>query len=297
MLGFLRNFVGIKTDNAVQAGVEALVRWDPQGASEAELRTMEQHLDELGQQVAAARQDYDREQQEAEQIEALSRQRMAAAEQLQGQIATEADPARRALLERSLETLVTMLEQMTPEVEREKKDVADAKDFLETLANAYAEAGGKLKNARSELDRARRDMMRAGQQRETAERQADASRQAAGLTRSTSSLNVALQAMHEAAQRDLASADASTAKAKLLRPTRLEQDDPNIAAALAAAAGKAPAPQNSVSGSPRCGRGPRDSSGCMPLCVWCSWKRRRSSAVVVSGERPMKAANNRTWRT
>ena len=98
MLGFLRNFVGIKTDNAVQAGVEALVRWDPQGASEAELRTMEQHLDELGQQVAAARQDYDRERQEAEQIEALSRQRMAAAEQLQGQIATEADPARRALL-------------------------------------------------------------------------------------------------------------------------------------------------------------------------------------------------------
>jgi len=244
MLAFLRNFAGVKTDNAVQAGVEALVRWDPEGASEAELRTMERHLDDLGRQVAMARQAYDKERREAEQIEALSRQRMAAAEQLQGQIATEADPARRALLERSLETLVTMLEQMTPEVEREKKDVADAKDFLETLANAYAEAGGKLKNARSELDRARRDMMRAGQQRETAERQADASRQAAGLTRSTSSLNVALQAMHEAAQRDLASADASTAKAKLLRPTRLEQDDPNIAAALAAAAGKAPAPQN-----------------------------------------------------
>jgi hypothetical protein len=37
--------------------------------------------------------------------------------------------------------------------------------------------------------------------------------------------------------------------------------------------------------------------GCMPLCVWCSWKRRRSSAVAVSGERPMKAANARTFRT
>jgi len=36
--------------------------------------------------------------------------------------------------------------------------------------------------------------------------------------------------------------------------------------------------------------------GCMPLCVWCSWKRRRSSAVAVSGERPMKAANARTLR-
>jgi DNA repair exonuclease SbcCD ATPase subunit len=244
MLGFLRNFVGVKADNAVQTGVEALVRWDPEGASEAELRTMEQHLDELGQQVALARQAYDRERQEAEQIEALSRQRMAAAEQLQGQIAAESDPARRASLERSLETLVTMLEQMAPEVEREKKDAADAKDFLETLENAYAEAGGKLKTARSELDRARRDMARAGQQRETAERQAEAARQAAGLTQSTGSLNVALKAMHEAAQRDLASADAAMAKAKLLRPTRPEQDDPNIAAAMQAAAGKSPAPQS-----------------------------------------------------
>ena len=52
MLGFLRNFAGVKADNAVQAGVEALVRWDPEGASEAELRTMEQHLDDLGRQVA-----------------------------------------------------------------------------------------------------------------------------------------------------------------------------------------------------------------------------------------------------
>jgi hypothetical protein len=34
----------------------------------------------------------------------------------------------------------------------------------------------------------------------------------------------------------------------------------------------------------------------MPVCVWCSWKRRRSSAVAVSGERPMNAAKARTYR-
>jgi chromosome segregation ATPase len=244
MLAFLRNFAGVKADNAVQTGIEALVRWDPEGASEAELRTMEQHLDDLGRQVAMARQAYDRERREAEQIEALSRQRMAAAEQLQGQIAAEGDPARRTSLERSLETLVMMLEEMAPEIDREKQDAADAKDFLDMLENAYAQTGGKLKHARSELERARRDMARAGQQRQTAEQQANAARQAAGLTRSTSSLNVALKAMQDAAQRDLASADAAMAKTKLLRPTRPEQDDPNIAAAMAAAAGKSPVPQS-----------------------------------------------------
>ena len=244
MLAFISNLVGVKADRAVQAGVEALVRWDPESASEAELRTMEQHLDDLGRQVAAARQAYDRERREAEAIEALSRQRMAAAELLQGQIAAEGDPARRAGLERSLETLVSMLEQMAPELQREKQDAADAKDFLEMLEKTYAEAGGKLKQARSALERARRDMARAGQQRQSAEQQAEAARRAAGLSQATSSVTIALKAMQEAAARDLASADAAMAKAKLLRPTRPEQEDPNIAAALAAAAGKSTAPKS-----------------------------------------------------
>jgi len=60
----------------------------------------------------------------------------------------------------------------------------------------------------------------------------------------TSSMTVALKALHEAAAKDLASADAATAKAKLLRPTQPEHDDPNIAAALAAVSGKSPAPQS-----------------------------------------------------
>jgi hypothetical protein len=37
--------------------------------------------------------------------------------------------------------------------------------------------------------------------------------------------------------------------------------------------------------------------GCMPVSVWCSWKRRTSSTVAVSGERPRKAANVLTCRT
>jgi chromosome segregation ATPase len=244
MLSFIGNLIGVKATNAVQAGVEALVRWDPQSASEAELRTMEQHLDDLGLQVATARQSYDREQKEAEAIQTLLHQRMVAAEQLEKQIAAETDLTHKAGLERSLGTLVTMLEQMTPEVEREQKDAADAKDFLETLEKTYVEAGGKLRQGRSELERARRDMARAGQQRQVAEQQAEAARRAAGLTSATSSMTVALKAMHEAAQKDLASADAAMAKAKLLHPTQPEQDDPNIAAALAAAAGTSPAPQS-----------------------------------------------------
>ncbi len=239
MLAFMKNLVGVKMDKAAAAGVEALVRWDPKSASEAEMRTMEQRLDDLGREVALARQSYDKEKREADAIQELSHQRMAAAEQLQRQMDAESDG-----LEKSLGTLVSMLEQMTPEIEREKSEAADAKDYLTMLEQTYAEAGGKLKSARSELERAQRDMARAAQQREQADRQAESARRAAGLASQTSSLTVALKAMQDAAAKDLASADAQMSKARLLRPTRPEQEDPNIAAALAAAAGKPLAPQS-----------------------------------------------------
>lgn len=242
VLRFMSNLIGVKTNQAVTAGVEALIRWDPKSATEAELRTMEQHLDDLGRQVAQARQSFDREQHEADTIQSLSTQRMAAAEQLQSQANAATDPAQKTGLEKSLNTLVGMLEQMAPEVDREKQDAVDAKAFLEMLEGAYADAGGKLKSARSELERAHRDMARAAQQNQTAQQQAEAARRAAGLTQTTSSLTVALKAMQEVAARDLVSADAATAKARLLRPSKPEEDDANISAALAAASGKPLAP-------------------------------------------------------
>jgi phage shock protein A len=242
MFNFIRNLVGVKTDRAVNNAIEAIVRWDPKSATEAELRTMEQNLDQLGLQVAEARAAYDREKKEADQIQALSQQRMAAAEQLQARLTGEADPAGKAALEKSLATLVGMLEQMAPEVERERQDVVDAESFLRSLEETYQQAGLKLRTARADLTRAERDMTRAEQQREAADRRAEAARQAAGLASASSGLSVALKAMQDNAARNLAQAEAANAKATMLRPTKPEQEDPNIAAAMAAASGKGPAP-------------------------------------------------------
>ncbi|HEY0418827.1 MAG TPA: hypothetical protein VGC80_04845, partial [Acetobacteraceae bacterium] len=60
----------------------------------------------------------------------------------------------------------------------------------------------------------------------------------------TSGLTVALKAMQDNAARNLAQAEAANAKARLLTPSRPEQDDPNIAAAMAAASGRGEAPTN-----------------------------------------------------
>ncbi len=247
MLSFMRNLVGVKTDQAVRSAVETLVQWDPKSATEAELRTMEEHLDRLGRQVAEARMAYDREKKEADAIAQLSRQRLTAAEHLQRQIDGENEPARKAAFEKSLETLVGLLEQMAPEVDREAQDATDAEEFLRMLEQTYANAGEKLKMARSELSRAERDMARAAQQRSIAEQRAEAARQAAGLSSATSGLGMALKAMQDNAARELSAADAANAKARLLKPTRPEEDDPNIKAALQAATGALPAPTNLAS--------------------------------------------------
>jgi DNA repair exonuclease SbcCD ATPase subunit len=177
-------------------------------------------------------------------IKGLLQQRMAAAEQLERQRAIEPTPERKAALEKSLTTLVGMLEEMTPDVEREAQDATEAQEFLATLEKTYADAGAKLRAARSQLERAHRDMGRATQRREVAERQAEAARQAAGLSHTTNSLNVALKAMQDAAEKDLMAAEAASAKARLLEPTKPEQDDPNIVAALASASGASPLPQS-----------------------------------------------------
>lgn len=246
MFAFIKNLIGVKTDQAIKNSVEALVRWDPKAATEAELRTMEQNLDQLGREVAQARIALDKERKEADAIVALYNQRLAAAEHLGAQAAAETDPAKKAEIEKSLTTLLDMLEQMAPEIEREKQDAIEAQDFLTMLEGTYAEAGTKLRSARAELERAQRDLSRAEHQRNLADRQAEAARRAAGLAASTDSLGTALKAMKESAEKEKIAADSQLAKAKLLSVGKTEQEDPNIAAALAAASGKTTAAKGDV---------------------------------------------------
>jgi hypothetical protein len=133
-------------------------------------------------------------------------------------------------------------------------------------------------------------MGRAAQQRDAAERRAEAARQAAGLTHATSGLSVALKAMRENADRDLAQAESANAKAKLLAPTRPEKDDPHIAAAMNAVTGSG-APQGSLSDRwPRCAGGAATRRACR--------RRRRSEQRPRTAPRgsPFVVKDRSGWR-
>ena len=236
-MGFFSAFAGVKADQAVNGAKLAIMNLDFKGGSAAELRDMEGKLDAFGLKVSEAAQTLARETQEYEAIHRISDQKMAAAELLQRQINAETDPARRASLEASLAKLVGELEQLAPDVERERQDMVTAKAFLDELQGVYDQKGAELRSAKAELERGQQDMQRAAQQRETAERRAQMAREVSGLAGATNHISTALDVMRAAAAKDRRVAEAAAAKARVLAPVRTE-DDPHIAAAMAAVSGK-----------------------------------------------------------
>lgn len=229
-MSFFKNYGIEKAKSLANALSEAIVKFDPEGATEAAIGEIEEKFDNLNVAFSKAKQVWDKENKEAETILALYNQRLAAADYLQ------ADPGKTA----ALNQLISALEEMLPDIEREKQEADDAKqdmDQLDDLVKQYAE---KLKSARHTVEKAKKDMQRAEFQKERAKEIADAAAMAAGLSKSTTGLSSALDHMNKLAEQAKAEADAANRKARLLQPTSIDEHA-DIKAAMAAVSGNSPA--------------------------------------------------------
>ena len=241
LLPFVRNFIGVKGDNAAAGLVKAMVQLDPESATIADLRTMEQDLDKAGGMIAKLRADLAHEQIEYDSIGGQYHELMAAAELLQKRIADPGTPeAQRQSLNASLASLVQRVEHMAPELDRDKKDVESTRALLSEAEAVYQQKAEALTNAKKNLDSARHDLQHA---RIEEERSAERARQAAsvaGLARSpTSGLTVALNVMQQSAQEARQRAEAMNMKAQALGHLKEATADQNVAAALAEVRGTA----------------------------------------------------------
>ena len=70
MLSFLARFGKVKVGQISQSITEAIVRFDPETASEAQIAEFESQLNELTTKVATLRREYDKEQKEADAAQA-----------------------------------------------------------------------------------------------------------------------------------------------------------------------------------------------------------------------------------
>ncbi len=237
---FFGNFISAKGNQAVRSAIEAIVRFDPKGASEADLRTMEQHLDAIGKKVSEARTDYEREKKEADKFRGELAQMVAAVDVLKRRVDAASDPAEKERLTGSLRTLVERAKSFKVDTQAEIEDETNTKLALDELLAAYQAAGTKLRDARAELQRAQREMEAAGRRKDAAEARAQTARETAGLVGARDSVDTALKAMRDATARSKAEAATLDDKAKVLTPTDPLKDDPEVAAALREASGAKP---------------------------------------------------------
>jgi chromosome segregation ATPase len=244
---FIGNLFKKHAENAVTSVQQFLVTIDPETATEAQIAEFSDQLRKASEELASARAEYQKENKEAEEIAALYNKRLQAATILEQQLSEAVDPAQKDSLSASLEKIITMLEQMKPDVDREQQMAEEAKQMMNELTVFVEESAATLKDARVRLDHAKSEMRMAELEKERAEKRARTAEVLIGIKKGSGTFNVALDAMQKKADQSKIQADAANTRSKLLTPTKPEQDDANIAAALAKASGKPVAESSSIS--------------------------------------------------
>src|SRR6516162_2591661 len=240
LLSFTKCFIGAGGEQAAAALTTAMVKMSPEGATAAELKKMEQDLDAAGQLISQLQRELTDERHAYDSINARYTQMMGAAENLQHQI--DAASFLKDPLQASLATLVAQIEEMVPELDQDKKDIDSTQALLTEAEVAYQAKATALREAKAKLTRAKNDMAHAAVEEQRAAWRAETARVVAGLSSgsgsgSGSGINIAVDAMTQTAQATRDRAATLDMKAKALSGAKVAEEDPNIAAAMAAAAG------------------------------------------------------------
>ena len=239
---FLRNFLGAKGHEATDGLTKALVRLDPDAASQADLATMEQDLDRAGLAIQKLRADLTHEQAEFDHVSQQYHELMGAAELLQKKADDPATPEdQRASVKTSLVSLLDRIEHLAPELDRDKQDVDSTQALLSEAEQAYQDKAHALAEAKKNLDRAHHDLQHATLEEQRAHDRAQQAEVVAGLRSSPESkLTIALNTMQQSAADARQRAAATDMKAKALSGAGQAAEDSNVAAALAEVRGSTP---------------------------------------------------------
>jgi chromosome segregation ATPase len=235
LLPFMKNFIGAGGQAAAQGLTATLVKLSPETATAAELKTMEDDLDNAGRLIGRLRTELQTEQHEFDRINGQYTQLMGAAEVLQKQIDDPAtNDTKRTSLTASLAGLLDKIEHMAPELEQERHDVEATRTLLADAETAYQKKAKALTTAKGNLDRARHDMQHAAIEEDRSRQRADTAAAVAGLRpQPNGHLNVALNAMQQTAAQARERAAANDLKATALKGATDSGEDPNVKAAIA----------------------------------------------------------------
>ena len=234
----IKQYLGVKMDQVQDSAVTTLVKLATDSAIEAEIRRLEQELDKTTNNYVVAKREYDREQKEADVANSNYNRMLAAAEDLDGQAkAAEAEGKPDAAnIRASLDKLLTRLEELRPEVEREVEESKQAKAYMEQLEQYLGTLKKELQNYKGEVDKAKRGMQSAELQAKMAQTMEEQAMKIAGLQQRSSSLKIVLNKINQQTEESMDRAAKAKIKTEMFT-TKKEEEDPLVAAAMEKASG------------------------------------------------------------
>jgi chromosome segregation ATPase len=237
-MAFSLNYLRTKLNDAQKALTEAVVAWDPEGATEAQIAEYSEKVDELARVASKAQRELEEDKNKATVARQAFELKRKAAGILSGKIdaTTEGDTAKAQTLETSLNSLVDELETLKAEVADLEAMAADSEAYYNERVAKHALGVDKLKKARSALAQAVREQQRAKDFRERQEERKAEANAAAGVSDDLDTVDIALNAMKRNSAKDREAANAARMTADALSTGTAA--DAEIAVALAEAAGE-----------------------------------------------------------
>lgn len=233
---FLKHYGAGKANEVLEDFTAAVVAFDPEMASKAQIAMMEAELHKLGRRLAEAEAEVQREHRETAALRKTYQEYLQAAQVLESKLAESEGGQNHVEIETSLAKAINKLERLKPEMEREEQEDQEVETWRAELRQSFEALGRKLRHAQGELASARRQMDMARLQKERAEEQDRRAQEASGITGSISALSVALDTMNQQTAKLRAETETLQLKAGLFQTEQLESD-PHIAAALNTARG------------------------------------------------------------
>lgn len=240
---FLKHYGMTKANGLLDDFASAVVAFDPETASQAQVKMMEVELGKLGERLAEAENELHREHQETLDLKQAYEQHLQAAQILERKLSGTENTAP---AEAALSKVLDKLERMKPEIEREEREDSEVEAWRGELRQAFESLAKKIRDAQVGLKTAHRQMEVAQLQKDRAEEHDRRTKEVFGLTGSIGSLSVALDAMNQETAKVRNETEVLKLKAGLLQSDGLD-GDPVIAAALAEARGTAARDRGSLS--------------------------------------------------
>lgn len=238
---FLGKMFGAAANDAVDTTIEGIINNFPATATKAQIAMFEDALTKERTKLTEARGRLTKERAEADAAVKAQDTRLAAAQTIRAQRDGTVDEATKAKLNESLTKLVTEIKAKQADVDREKAEAEQAERIVNLREANYKKAFDKVMGAKRALEQGRAAKEAADLELELAREEADAARTAAGLNaQNTSAVDIAGAALNKQAEKARAEAEALRAEAALISASNSTSadNDPVIAAALAAASGK-----------------------------------------------------------